>query len=510
MHVAAGSILFALFLSGCAGPAEPESCLYKFDACPEGTYCDPMTQRCLSETLVPAERCRMSTDCPDSSRPFCSAAGYCAPCTSLLPTEKADALCEELGVLENLPTLAACVHSGMRKGQCGECREATPGAKEDLKSIPCRDLERPVCDGGACRACQRHGECEQSGICNDGSGLVEVTGVEIGQCLPREKVIIVDAVRCPAGGSGADGSAERPFCELDPAVKAAAGRGGFVVVRPRGAAGETYAPVTISDGKRTVIVGAGREGPPLLRGVAASGAGTRVILSDVSIGTLGGSAALSCTGGAQLSIVRGFVDGNGQTQLGVDATGCDRIELAETQLLRSRGPAVRIGAGTRSYRVVNTLITGSASVGPSAVTIANGASGTFAWNTILNNGPMGSDGGAVTCEAPASPLLSDSLIVQNGRSSRTDPRGNPAGTQFTGCKLQRVVTGVDGAIFTGGPGAAIGAIPDLDSRLRLMDTPNNGTCCVDKGGPCDDLKQDYYGGSRPQGRGCDLGAHELR
>jgi hypothetical protein len=43
-----------------------------------------------------------------------------------------------------------------------------------------------------------------------------------------------------------------------------------------------------------------------------------------------------------------------------------------------------------------------------------------------------------------------------------------------------------------------------------MDTPNNATCCIDKGGPCSDVKFDYFGNPRPQGKGCDLGAHELR
>jgi hypothetical protein len=489
-------------LLSCSGTTELESCLYRFDACPEGTSCDVMTQRCVSDKLVPAEPCLASIDCPDGTRPICSATRTCTSCTSWKPLDKADAECAALGAMKSQgPMLAACVSDGMRKGQCGECREASAEAP----GVACRAAARPVCDGGTCRACRRHGECEDTGICNDGSGLVDVPGVAVGQCLPREKTTFVDAMHCPTGPTGpetaADGSRERPFCELEPAVRAAAGRGGYIVVR---------SSFSVSDGKRTVIVGTGREAPPLLRAVAVSGAGTRVMLSDVMIGSPTGSAALSCTGGAQLSVVRGFVDGSGSTQLGVDASGCDRIDIAESQLLRSRGPAVRIGPGTRSYRVVNTLITSSASVGPSAVTIANGASGTFAWNTILNNGPPGTDGGAVTCEGPASPLLSDSLIVQNGRSSRTDPRGNPAGTQFMGCRLQRVVTGVDGAIFTGGAGAAIGAIPDLDARLHLVDTPNNGTCCVDKGGPCDDVTQDYYGGTRPQGRACDLGAHELR
>ena len=107
-------------------------------------------------------------------------------------------------------------------------------------------------------------------------------------------------------------------------------------------------------------------------------------------------------------------------------------------------------------------------------------------------------------------LLQDSLIVQNGKSPRTDGSGRPLGTQFVGpCQLLRVVVGVDAAVAQG-PMKAIAAIPDLDSKLRLMDTPNNASCCVDKIKDCQGLSTDYFGGKRPLGQSCDLGIHELK
>jgi len=499
-------------LAGCMDMGVVQSCLSSPDDCPPGTFCDFMSQRCVDEKLSLVQRCESSASCKDGARPFCPA-GYCVPCSDVLPARRADEMCQALeqGASESTGNAAgqlkACVYEGLRKGQCGECRKETA----DVPGVPCGDPLRPVCDGGACRPCKQHSECSDSGICNDGSGLFDVAGVMLGQCMPREKVIFADAARCPPSGVGAEGTAERPFCDLDSAVRVAAARGSYVSVRPRAAPGEVYAPLVVAGGKRVILVGAGRDRPPLLSAVSASGAGTSVFLIDVPLDSHVSGAALACSAGARLSLIRGLLDLNGQTASGVDATGCDSLEIVESHIMRSRGPAVRTGTGTRTYRIVNSLFTYNASVGPSAIVLAAGASGVFAYNTIVNNGPMDQDGGAVRCDAGSMALLSDSLILQNGRSLRTDPNGTPLGTQFSGsCRLLRVVVGVDAAAFTLGPGVAIAAIPDLTNKLRLLDTPNNATCCVDKGAACDDLKQDYFGNLRQQGKSCDLGAHELR
>lgn len=496
---------------GCMANAPAESCLYVPELCPEGTYCDPLSQRCVDESLRRIERCEVSaggTDCPDSARPLCLG-GRCVPCTSFT-TELADAACQRIGQAEGQPTLRTCIRDGVRKGQCGECRPSIAGEN----AVLCQTAERPVCEQGQCRPCERHSECSASSLCNDGSGLVDIPGVRVGQCAPANQVLFVDAAHCPPDGTGAEGTQERPYCEIDAALRATGGHGGYLVLRPPPTRTNVYAPLTLADGQRTVLIGAGREGWPVLSALHASGAHTQVYLVDVSLDSHGSSAVLSCSRGARLGLYRGRLHANKQATLGVDADGCERLELSESYILQSLGPAIRIGPGTRSYRLVNLLITGSATAGPSAITIAKGASGVFAFNTILNNGPTGdlaADGGAVTCEAGGQPLLSDSLIVQNGSRQGANESGHPLGTQFAGpCRLSRVVVGADAIAATAGPQAAIAAIPDLDSKLRLLDTPNNQTCCVDKAGPCDDLKTDYFGQTRPQGRACDIGAHELR
>lgn len=497
------AVPFVWAWASCAAPPEPESCLTSPEPCPTGTYCDALTQRCIDEKLGQAEHCRTASSCQDGARPLCPA-GYCVPCTAVPTAEAADLACRELGQATGQPGLVACVRDGAHKGQCGECR---PG-------VACMDPTRPICDGGICRPCQLHRECADSGLCNDGSGLLDPTlfpGIGVGQCATPSQVLFVDEQNCPPSGTGAEGTRERPFCDL----QSAAARGSYLVVLPRPGPDQSlpYPPLALSDGRRHVIVGPGRDGGPVISSAAVSKAGTNLILVDLAVDSFASGAALSCTEGARLGVIRALIDLNSQTPVGLDATGCDRFELAASQVTRSRGPAIRVAGTTKTYRIVNSLF--SNNLGPSAIELSAAATGQFAWNTLINNGvlsgPMAQDGGAVSCETGGQPLLSDSLIVQNGRRPGSDGRGSPLGTQFTGpCRLQRVVVGQDAAAVTGALGEAVPAIPDLDSRLRLLDTPNNASCCIDKGGPCQDLTTDFFGGPRPLGKACDIGAHELR
>ena len=474
-------VLVVAWAVGCSSPKGPESCLVSSEECPTGTFCDAISQRCISESLRDVERCRLPIDCPDAARPLCQD-GVCRACTQITEIKASDQACLSLGQ----PFLRICVRSGPRKGQCGECRA----------SGECSDPQRPVCIDGLCRACQQHSECSESGVCNDGSGLIDVPGVDVGHCVPSEQVVFVDVARCPSGGSGAVGSHEKPFCELS----SAAGKGPLIAIAARMSG--TYAAAAFSDGKRSVVVGPGRDGSALLSAVTATGMRTAVTLIDVAL--TGTGTALSCTAGAQLRLLRGSVVGSAASGgTSIDAQGCDRLDISESKVARSKGAALRIGSGTRSYRIVSSLFYDNA--GPSAIRMAAGTAGLFVGNTLINNGAQGTDGGAVFCEGSAA--LHDSLIVQNGRSLRTDGMGNPLGTQFLGsCVLNNIVVGIDAA---GVSGKGIPAIPDLDNLFQLRDTPNNEACCIDQALLCEG-EADFFGNRRKQGERCDIGAHELR
>lgn len=464
-------------LTACVAPKGPESCLVSTEDCPSGTFCDAMTQRCISEKLRDVERCRLPIDCPDGARPLCLAE-LCSPCIGIADVAAADRACRDLGQ----PLITTCVRSGPRRGQCGECRV----------SSDCQEAERPVCIDGLCAACQKHSECSESFACNDGSGLFDLPGVEVGHCVPAERVIFIDAAHCPKGGMGADGTRAQPFCDLAAAV----GRGAIYVVLPRTSG--TYAAATFSDGKTHVVIGPGRDTAAALSSVAVTGTGTTLSLVDLALS--GSGTALSCTGGARLRLLRSTIQGSSTA---IDSLGCDRLDLAESRVSRSKSVAIRLGGGTRSVRIVNSLLHDN--LGSPAISIAASVSLLFAGNTLLNNGVMGQDGGAVSCEAAVT--LADSLIVQNGRKNGVDGLGNPLGTQLLGpCRLSRVVVGIDAA---GVSGRGIPAIPDLDNGLKLLDTPNNTACCIDKAQACEG-SFDFFGGPRKQGEACDLGAHELR
>ena len=497
-------LLGAVLLGGCAGGTGALDCLAGDEECPRGYTCDSLTRRCAP--AVPEDACATIDDCQEEDKPLCSG-GRCTACDSLGTPERADLACRA----SERPGWAACVRGGPRKGQCSECRT----------SAQCSDAARPVCDAttATCRPCQRHGECPASSLCRTrtGSGpsapsVVEFPDVQIGQCVPADRVTFVDTQSCPQ--SGADGTAARPFCDIQAAVDRSAT--GYVVVRPRGAGTGAYARVTFPAGRRTVVVGPGREsmlGTPIL-GAVASGTGTVAVLSDVALS--GDPAGLSCRAGAEVTLVRSQI---AQATTGVDATGCARISIDATAITGCRGTGLRIGPGTRAYRVVNSLLLGngqsaSAPPGSSAVSIAAGATGTFALNTLINNGSVGQDGGAVNCEESVPPVLAaltDSLILQNSKSARTDAMGNPVGTQFKGaCRLARVVVGID-TVSPAAPNEQVArGIPDLDQALRLLDTPNNRALCIDRGHAVDGVALDYFGSERPRGQGLDLGAHELR
>jgi hypothetical protein len=479
--------------AGCGVSAGTADCLSEPSLCPRGTECDPDSRKCRP---IGSMSCSESAGCPLPEKPICSA-GRCVACDALSDPEQSDAACQARGDKNS----QGCIRSGARKGRCGACRV----------SAHCTDPARPVCDTAtsSCRPCQRHAECPASMVCNLGGGLLGDAEGEApeGHCVPASKTVLVDGDRCVRGDPASDGSSERPFCDPQSAL----GKGAILVVKPRAVG--SYPALALSGGRRVVLVGPGREvgATPHLAGVSASGDGTSLVVSDLRL--RGDTAAAACTGGASLALLRSLL---GDSPTGVDATGCGKLTIEGSEIRGSRGTGLRIGPGARSYRVVNTLVrdNGTAQLGAVGVYLAQGPSGSFAFNTLLGNGPQGplaamaSDGGGVTCEAGGAPRpVTDSIIVQNSRGP------GATGTQFSGpCTLQRVVVGIDAVSAFPPSTSVLRILPDLDQSLRLLNTPNNRMYVVDKGqaDAVQPLRVDHFGGERPKGAGYDLGAHELR
>jgi len=481
--------LFAgvLFFAGCDSAASVVSCIERPDICGSAGECDPETRQCRRKSGAP---CVSSEQCNLPERPVCNGA-LCVPCDMLQTPEAADEAC----LSKNRKGVSACVRQGVKKGMCSECR---------LDEQCGRD--KPVCDtaSSACRACQKHSECAKSGVCNLGGGLVDLPDVSLGTCVPSERVVFVDADHCPPSGS-ATGSRDKPFCEIVSAL----GKADFVVAKPRTSG--LYQGVRVSDGKRYAVVGNERDSqtPVQLASSSVSGAKTVLLLSDVTI--RGDTVGAKCQSDGNLSLLRSVAQ---DALVGVDSTGCNKLVVEQSVLSSNRTVGLRIGTGTRSFRLVNSLFIGNGQTAAGVgVSIASGTTGLFAFNTLLSNGEPGQDGGAVRCETGGTVrrILLNSIVLQNGMSSRVDGSGQPLGTQFGGdCVLSHLVVGIDGTVVVPPSEALIRAIPDLDSNFRLLNTPNNRMYVIDKGVVSESVWNDHFGSVRPKGDGYDIGVHELR
>lgn len=473
-------MLWLLGVWGCGSTGGVATCLELPDVCGKNGECDPETGQCRRRTAAP---CVTHDGCPSDERPVCNGA-ICVACDTLATPQSADDACAS----KRLKGRMACVRQGPQKGACGECRLAEH----------C-DATKPVCDKATCRTCQEHAECPKSNVCNLGGGVSDLPDVQVGECAPADKVVFVDADHCPKTGS--TGALDKPFCDLPAAVSKAV----FIVVKSR--LGGLYSGLRLSGGQRTTVVGLSVSGPVQM--APSSVSSTALVLDGVTV--FGDTTGVSCGKGGNLWVLRSTIQ---NAHVGIEALGCNRLHVEQSTITQSKNTGLSVGSGTRVYRVVNNIFDGNGqTAGGVGVFLAQKTSGLFAYNTLLRNGEKGQDGGAIRCEIDglARRVISSSIVIQNGMSTRVDGSGQPLGTQFGGdCVLQRLVVGLDGTQALPPSEDLIFAIPDLDQALRLLNTPNNRAYVIDNGRADDTVRNDFFGGSRPKGNGFDIGAHELR
>jgi hypothetical protein len=296
----------------------------------------------------------------------------------------------------------------------------------------------------------------------------------VGACLPAEALCIVDSEACRAQ--------PQRYCELGEAARQCR----YVLVRGR-ADRQRYAALTLGAGSLTLI---GLSAEAVVGGLEVAGEGTSLSVYDLTI-ERPTQTAVRCGSGARLALRRTLVQGS---RIGVSAEGC-RLTIEQSQIRGNQNDGLDLLMG--EYRVVNTLIAGN---GFDPAALAAGvhidvAKGTFSFNTVVQNGRKGQDGGGLSCNRPAD--LTDSILFDNG----TGPRG----TQLVGaCRLARVVVGSDTTPEAG----AIKLTPELDPQGHQL-TPAS-TACIDRAEPDRSVRSDYLGTPRPQGQGYDIGFHELR
>lgn len=339
-----------------------------------------------------------------------------------------------------------------------------------------------TCVVGSCRPCAEHSQC-QSDVCDVGSA----TSMGPGACIPEASVVYVDrrGPDCTTGPTGGDGSRAHPVCEIRDAISHVVGIRYAIRVYSG-----NYVPF-IADNRTFYVFGPG-DGSAIV-GVEDLSAGARIIngsrvaLEGLSFdtGVLTGVVCDSST----LNVRHSEVHGDSS---GIRATNC----TLDLDRVRATG-SIRTGLlidGSGTYRIANSYFGGGDI--PSVV-FSGTAHGIFWFNTVTSGGehrPGGIDCGTIPRR------IIDSIVVHNTPAA--------GGAQTVGaCVHQRVVVGSGDT--RPDPGL-IKIDPDLDAQGRLLDTPADRVCCIDKGARyVSSLYRDFFGTPRPQGASNDIGAHEF-
>ena len=335
-----------------------------------------------------------------------------------------------------------------------------------------------ACVAGTCQPCAAHGQCG-SDVCDQGAA----TSMGPGMCVPQTSVVYVDTTSptCPMG----DGSRTSPVCDIRDAIPRAVGSKYAVRVYPgqyNNFAVDHRTLYVFGPGDGSVVVGQEDIGA----GVRVIN-GARAVLDGLDYGR-SVRTGVTCAD-SDLKVLRGTARGD---SMGIRAVDC----TLEIDHVRARGPdfGLRID-GTGNYRVTNSYFIGGRF--PSVV-FGGPSSGLFAFNTVTGGGSSDFPGG-IDC-GPTRRLIRDSIVVGNAPAE--------GGAQTTGaCTHARVVVGSQDTRPDAG---LIKLDPDLDAQGRLLDTPADAACCIDKGARfVSSLYRDFFGTPRPQGSSNDIGAHEL-
>jgi hypothetical protein len=356
--------------------------------------------------------------------------------------------------------------------------EAAEGPIADDGAIDGAIDDEAVCDGALLPPrCAEHGECA-SDVCDRDALLGR------GACVPEASVVYVNSrqLGCATG----DGSRANPVCQIRDGVELAIGGGKETVrVYPGsylnfGMSGGTLRVFGPGDGSAL----AGEE--DITAGFRVSD-GARVVLDGVNLGRSVLTGAV-CTD-SSLRVVRASITGDNN---GIRSTNCtlilDRVRVSGG----TRAGLTMSGTGT--YLISNSYFRS----GDLPSVVFDGTStGIFRFNTVTGGGEI--TPGGIDCGTTAR-VIQDSIVSGNFPAE--------GGAQTVGaCTHRRVVVGsADTRTLPG----LIKLDPELDAEGRLLDTPRNAACCIDRGARFAlGLREDFFGTRRPQGRSNDIGAHEL-
>jgi hypothetical protein len=336
-----------------------------------------------------------------------------------------------------------------------------------------------ACIAGACQPCAAHGQCE-SDVCDRGAA----TPLGPGACVPEASVVYVDARAPRPDCFAADGTRATPVCDFRTAIPLAVGARYAIRVAPG-----RYFPFGV--GSAAIAVFGPGDGSAIVgeednsRAVSIA-SGSRVVIDGLDFGNAV-LTGMTCDS-SSVKVLRATVRGD---SVGIRSTDCD-LELDQVRVIGSIRTGLML-AGTGTYRITNSYFAGG---DLPAVVFDGSASGLFAFNTITGGGEI--QPGGIDC-GTTSRMIQDSIVQSSAAAG---------GARTVGaCSHERVVVGSGDTR----PDPGLIAIdPDLDPQGRLLDTPADRACCIDRGAAdASSLYRDFYGTPRPQGAGNDIGAHEL-
>jgi hypothetical protein len=441
----------------------------------------------------------------------------------------------DLAILPVEPDLAgACAANGVCTGQTPIC---------DPSSLQCRacgtgecPAPTPIClTTGACAECAAESDCASQKVCwlaTHACGPCTANAdcgshvCDAGKCALESDIAHVDNNHAPC--AGADGSAMHPYCDIPSAI--ATGR---LYVLVAGSA-TAYPPLAIGGRSSALtIVGPGRAANPTARIVASGGPAVTLqnvplkpsplqidgleIVGDAADANHDAVTDVGLDDTVVLSLHDCYVHGSGRSgassssaELRIDSSvvadnhgwgvsgGGVKLSVTRSTLRGNHGGVASAG----TYTVENNFIVGNVGVGSNGdravsflTVVGSKASGTFRFNTVVNNS---TDDPTISAGAHCNDgqTLAASIFIGNTAGSNA--------SQIEGCLLSNVVTGTDAAP------SATQLTPSFVSATDFHLAPSaaaNTVCCIDKvpSGPT----TDFDGSARPKGAGYDIGAHEV-
>lgn len=436
------------------------------------------------------------------------------------------------GCLTDVPLcdaeLRQCVRCDSAAGDAGDraCAQRGAGFCSDQDGLDARGAcvecrtyaDCPRSAGGACwhgrcvPSCVLHTDCGEGSACDRFPAGIPGRSAAAGRgaCAPREEVIHVNNTRSEVECRRADGSADRPYCALAEALdklpaeaprralRLWPSRLSYGQMRPRQPRAAQVLSVYGPD-EREQAEGARLDGLSSFGGARfeAVYVPPGLLLTLDRIVTQDAERGVFCDGEqapAGVLLRRSII--RLSRNEGLRSRSC-RVELDRVSARNNLDGALRLDGATR-YLVQNSFLVENAARSGPIVRIANGAEGTFRFNTLAGN--QSADSVTLGCgDVPR--VIAASIFAQNLSRERGQA------VQTTGaCALQDVVADDDTLGAARGRPAFLR--PGSGGDYRLADAPESRACCVDRVTESD-LGYDVDGLRRPAGAGIDVGASEL-